>query len=249
MQSVLDNSNILNENVHETVIPEVPPWTLHQPRVNIDLSNYCKDTCLVFIQKYNEIKDEHSYCTPIYTDGSKDNDRVGCAAIINNIFIKHRLQSNPTIFTAEIKAIDLALDAIAESEDEHFIIFSDSLSVLLSLENKKLDNPLVVNLLHKLHLLSIAHKTIFFCWIPSHIGIRGNEAADVAANESLDFNITASQVPYTDLKPHINSFIANKWQERWSFVQIINFLKLSPLLVCGHLVLEILVRRKLFYLG
>ena len=120
---------------------------------------------------------------------------------------------NASIFTAEIKAIDIALDAIAESEDDHFIIFSDSLSVLLSLE--KLDSPLVVNLLHKLHLLSIAHKTVFFCWIPSHIGIRGNEAADVAAKESLDFNITASQVPYTDLKPHINS-IVSQWHDRWS---------------------------------
>ena len=231
MQSVLDNSNILNENVHETIIPEVPPWTLHQPRVNLDLSNLCKDTSsLVFIQKYNEIKDEHSYCTPIYTDGSKDNDRVGCAAIISNISIKQRLPSNASIFTAEIKAIDLALDAIAESEDDHFIIFSDSLSVLLSLENTKLDNPLVVNILHKLHLLSIAHKTIFFCWIPSHIGIRGNEAADVAAKESLDFNITPSQVPYTDLKPHINSFIANKWQERWSSCPDNKLFKIKPTL-------------------
>ena len=232
MQSVLDNSNIPNENVHETVISEVPPWTLHQPRVNLTLSNLCKkDTSsLVFIQKYNEIKDEHSYCTPIYTDGSKDNDRVGCAAIINNISIKQRLPSNASIFTAEIKAIDLALDAITESEDDHFIIFSDSLSVLLSLENKKLDNPLVVNLSHKLHLLSIAHRTIFFCWIPSHIGIRGNEAADVAAKESLDFDITASQVPYTDLKPHINSFIANKWQERWSSCPDNKLLKIKPTL-------------------
>ena len=71
MQSVLDNSNILNEKQqqqHETVIPEVPPWTLHQSRVNLDLSYLCKkDTSsLVCIQKYNEIKDEHSYCTPIY---------------------------------------------------------------------------------------------------------------------------------------------------------------------------------------
>ena len=49
------------------------------------------------------------------------------------------------------------------------------------------------------------------------MGIRGNEAADVAAKESFDFNITAySQVPYTDLKPHINYFVSNKWQERWS---------------------------------
>ena len=59
-------------------------------------------------------------------------------------------------------------------------------------------------------------KFLLGLWIPSHIGIRGNEAADVAAKESLDFNITPRQVPYTDLKPHINSFIANKWQERWS---------------------------------
>ena len=101
MQYVLDNSNILDGNVHETVIHET---------VNLDLSNLCKkDTSsLVFIQKYNEIKDEHSYCTPIYPDGSKDNDRVGCAAIINNISIEQRLPSKASIFTAEIKAIDLA---------------------------------------------------------------------------------------------------------------------------------------------
>ena len=61
------------------------------------------------------------------------------------------------------------------------------------LKNKTLDNTLVVKLLQKLHLLSDAHKTIFLCWIPSHIGIRGIEAA----KESLKFNVTASQVPYT----------------------------------------------------
>ena len=232
VKSLLEHSNISNTNVHDTIIPEVPPWTLDQPKVILDLSKLSKkDTSsLVFTQKYNEIKDEHSFCVPVYTDGSKDNDRVGCAAIINNISIKRRLPNNASIFTAEIKAIDLALDAIAESEDDHFIIFSDSLSVLLSLENKKLDNPLVVNLLHKLHLLSTAHKTIFFCWIPSHIGIRGNEAADVAAKESLDFNITASQVPYTDLKPHINYFIANKWQERWSSCPDNKLFKIKPTL-------------------
>ena len=33
----------------------------------------------------------YSYCTPIYTDGSKDNDRVGCGLIIHNLSIKQRL--------------------------------------------------------------------------------------------------------------------------------------------------------------
>ena len=74
-KSLLEHSNISNNNVHETIIPEVPPWTLDQPRVILDLSNLSKDTSsLVFTQKYNEIKDEYS-CVPVYTDGSKDNDR------------------------------------------------------------------------------------------------------------------------------------------------------------------------------
>ena len=230
IQSILDGSNIDNNNIHETIIPEVPPWTLHHPKVCLDLSDLSKDTPPhVYIQKFNEIKDQHSYCTPIYTDGSKDNDRVGCGAILNNISIQQRLPSCASIITAEMTAINVALDAIAESDDDYFIIFSDSLSVLLSLHNKKLDNPLILKLLQKLHL-SCAHKTVHFCWIPSHIGIRGNEAADVAAKESLSQDIIASQVPYTDLKPHINSFIANKWQERWSSCPDNKLFKIKPTL-------------------
>ena len=73
---------------------------------------------------------------------SKDNDRVGCYAIIDNSSFKQRLPSNASIFTAEVTAIDLASDAIAESDDDHFILFfSDSLSVLLSL--KKMDNTII----------------------------------------------------------------------------------------------------------
>ena len=78
--------------------------------------------------------------------------------------------------------------------------------------HKKMDNPLILQLFQKLHYLSCAHKTIHLCWIPSHIGIRGNEAA----KDSPDRDITVSQVTYTDLKSHINRFISSKWQERWS---------------------------------
>ena len=232
IQLILDVSNILNDNVHATVIPQVPPWTMHHPKVCLDLSVLAKkDTpSHVYIQKFNEIKDQYSYCIPIYTDGSKDNDRVGCGLIINNLSIKQRLPSNASIFTAEVTAIDLALDTIAESDDDHFIIFADSLSVLLSLHNKKMDNPLILQLLQKLHHLSCAHKTIHLCWIPSHIGIRGNEAADMAAKESLNQDITASQVPYTDLKSHINHFISSKWQERWSSCRDNKLFQIKPTL-------------------
>ena len=128
IQSLLDDSNILNNNVHETIISEVSPWTLHDPKVCLDLSDLSKkDTpAPVFIQKFNEIKDDNSYCTPVYTDGSNDNDMVGCEAIINNISIKQRLPSNASIFTAEVTAID----AIAD----HFFL---SLSVIYLLRIRK----------------------------------------------------------------------------------------------------------------
>ena len=108
IQSLLDVSNIANDNVHATFIPHVPPWTMHHPKVCLDLSGLAKkDTpSHVYIQRFNEIKDQYSYCTPIYTDGSKDNDRVGCGLVINNSSIKQRLPSNASIFTAEVTAID-----------------------------------------------------------------------------------------------------------------------------------------------
>ena len=55
----------------------------------------------------------------MYTDGSKNNDRDRCGLIINNASIKQRLPSNASIFTAEVTAIDLALDTIAESDDDN----------------------------------------------------------------------------------------------------------------------------------
>ena len=33
-------------------------------------------------------------------------------------------------------------------------------------------------------------KEILFCWLPSHVGIKGNEAADVKAKASLDLEIS-----------------------------------------------------------
>ena len=55
-----------------------------------------------------------------------------------------------SIFTAEARAIGRALDIILKRKLKKFIIFSDSLSVLLSLSNKKLENPQVIKLLSRL---------------------------------------------------------------------------------------------------
>ena len=53
------------------------------------------------------------------------------------------------------------------------------------------------------------------CWIPSHIGVRGNERTDSAAKSALDLSPKAISIPYTDLKPIISKFFHTKWQQRW----------------------------------
>jgi len=118
-------------------------------------------------------------------------------------------------FSAETRAIDIALDIISENKHKKYIIFSDSLSVLLSLRNKKLEDPLIIKLLNRLDSMSNS-KEIIICWIPSHIGVRGNERADSAAKSALDLIPDKFQIPYTDLKPKINRFLHTKWQQHWN---------------------------------
>ena len=84
-----------------------------------------------------------------------------------------------------------------------------------ALEGEKIDNPLVVSLLEKLSKLC-RRADIVFCWLPSHIGIGGNEEADKAAKDALSLEILPFKVPSNDFKPLIHTFIQNVWQQSWN---------------------------------
>ena len=88
-----------------------------------------------------------------------------------------------SIFTAEVCTIDLALNIISRDKHNKFIIFSDSLT---SLENKKLENPLIIKLLSRLDSMS-CHKIIILCWIYNPRR-RGNERADSGAKSVIDLS-------------------------------------------------------------
>ena len=85
------------------------------------------------------------------------------------------------------------------------MIITDSLSSLQALKSQKLNNPIVSNILHMCHYLS-GHKDIIFCWVPSHIGIQGNERADVLAKAALDKTKQFYYIPYTDFKYNLMTF-------------------------------------------
>ena len=94
-----------------------------------------------------------------------------------------RINDEASICTAELLAIEAAVEYIYESSVEEFMIITDS--SLQALKSQKLNNPIVSNILHMCHYMS-GHKDIFFCWVPSHVGIQGSERADVLAKAALD---------------------------------------------------------------
>jgi len=79
----------------------------------------------------------------IYTDGSKNSDRVASAAVARNSAKTVWLPNKASIFRAELYAVDLAMDLIRHSENTKFVIFSDSVSSLAALKGFRTELNLV----------------------------------------------------------------------------------------------------------
>ena len=97
----------------------------------------------------------------IYTDGSKQDEKVACAVISPNLTDSIRFLDNGSIFTTEAKAIHIALYHIRDQPEKQFIIYLDSLSVLKSGKNLDHRNPLIQQMFRKYNYL-LAFKEIVF---------------------------------------------------------------------------------------
>ena len=75
----------------------------------------------------------------------------------------------------------------------------------------KLEHPLIGMVIRTCVFLNIANKDIIFCWVPSHVSIRGNENAYSAAKSALDLPCAKVGVPYTDCKHLISQYIFSTW--------------------------------------
>ena len=111
--------------------------------------------------------------------------------------------------------------------------------VLIAMNHTSSKNPQIQKLLEKCHEL-LAYKEIALCWIPSHIGIQGNEIVDKQAKTSLSLEPTSFKIPFSNFKPSINKYILEEWQTS----SVINFLTSNQLLVNINQLFEILEEKK-----
>ena len=118
--------------------------------------------------KFNEFREAQGSHDEVYTDGSKMNERVGAAVVINRHFqngettcrqLSKRLPDNSTIFAAEATAISLALNYYQHMDPVHHdvVVYSDSMSCLQALEGEDSENPFICHIMNPGHWVTRAH--------------------------------------------------------------------------------------------
>ncbi|KAL1460527.1 hypothetical protein WDU94_012504 [Cyamophila willieti] len=199
---------------------DVPPWFGKEdlPLVDTELCAFKKAETppqvykQKFLQKMNDGFQNH---TKVYTDGSKDENGVGCAFTIpdRNIVKKYSLNKDASIFHAELYAILQSLIMIIDMSMEKAIIITNSLSCLQALVKLGHPNPLV----QKIQSLFTSYQAeIKFFWCPSHVGIAGNESADKLAKEAINMNnIAHSELFVDEIKVIIKKSLFEDWNHSW----------------------------------
>jgi len=94
-------------------------------------------------------------------------------------------------------------------------------------------DPVVQDVLLRMTMLKRGGKNVTLCWIPSHVGIRGNELADQAAKRAARRQYTHSlPLPATHFSQAINAFFQDKWQQVWDSTGENKLRTIRPTLGC-----------------
>nr|KAG5700906.1 hypothetical protein BaRGS_012313 [Batillaria attramentaria] len=158
VRPLLQAAGVDINSVEETLFPATPPWTLPTPEVRLDLTAHKKDSTPdpIYFHGLQQILADFPGFRQIFTDGSKSEDgRVGAAAVMDGRVFTRRLADGSSVYSAELRAILLALRHVYQSVECNFLILTDSLSALQALHGRRLDHPLLV-LIHELHASLIA---------------------------------------------------------------------------------------------
>ncbi|XP_011299754.1 uncharacterized protein [Fopius arisanus] len=158
-----------------------------------------------------KIREGNEEMYEIYTDGSKvkGTNSVGAACFCPQLDVKITKSINPksSVFTAECIALNDALELALRHTDQTICIFTDCLSALEALNRPKLlikDNDYLLQIRKKFN--EFKNRSTFaeepkLYWIPSHMGIFGNEEVDQLAKSATEvIRPEISRIPFTDFK-------------------------------------------------
>ncbi|XP_071037738.1 uncharacterized protein [Parasteatoda tepidariorum] len=154
----------------------------------------------------------------IFTDGNKIDSHAGSGVYVetpDEIF--SLCQRNPdfcSVFRSELLAINRGLEFVLQNDlcYKDLWIFSDSHSSLQHLNNRtQIGDKTSISIVNNLKLLSLQHN-IHLQWVPSHVGIYGNDLADSLAKEGCSQpHPTSYDLTYLELFSLKKSQLLRDW--------------------------------------
>lgn len=200
--------------------PNLYSWLLRRPTVDCSLATPLTKSIINFYPIFcDHVHDNFPEFLHIYTDGSKDEGKVGAAAVFGQRTRQTTLPKVASVYTAEMQALMLACDLIAEDQDHaigKYLICTDSLSAAQGLLTMDPTNHFMHRLQTRLHFILVRGLEVVVLWIPSHQSIPGNNLADRAAKRASNGIPAFICCPYTDWYPNIKQAVYARWKERWS---------------------------------
>jgi kelch-like protein 2/3 len=101
------------------------------------------------------------------------------------------------------------------------------LSALVALHHFDFKHPLVFKILSLYSAMS-CFKDIVFMWCPSHVGIRGNERADLLAKQALSHAQCGFKIPFQDFYQGVKELCLTQWQGEWEHTAPNKLLDIMP---------------------
>ncbi|KAJ6118425.1 reverse transcriptase [Penicillium samsonianum] len=206
----------------------VPPWW--QPpetRIAPDKDTAIKEHDLILL------------ATPLYgpnsaiayTDGSKtEGGGVGASAVTSKGNATARLDDQDTVYAAEPKGILLApseikddlvreLVATATAPARTMTIFTDNQAAIQACSHPRRSSgqQILRNITIQIENLRLAAWRIRIHWIPGHMGVHGNERADVLAKLAAStYGPAEAVILLSGCRTRLRERAAKRWKDEWA---------------------------------
>ncbi|KAJ8333541.1 hypothetical protein SKAU_G00415490 [Synaphobranchus kaupii] len=180
---------------------------------------------------------QHQHKIFIFTDGSKEPETAffipHCEVAVKKRAVKKRASDHLSVYTVELLRILLAIQWVEENSQPRVIIVSSvvlprrlvviaSLAPLASIRSGKSScrQYVVYEIFHVLLRLHYRGLDVSFLWVPTHVGVEGNETVDILAKQSLKLQLIDILIPLS--KAEVKTIIKDMCKTRKEYWDLID---------------------------